>query len=67
MYDKEQILLQYCNKDGEIENPNGSIDAIAGICNENRNVFGLMPHPERACEKILGSEDGIKMIKGFVD
>ena len=67
MYDKEQILLQYCNKDGEIENPNGSIDAIAGICNENRNVFGLMPHPERACEKILGSEDGIKMIKGFID
>ncbi len=67
MYDKEQILLQYCNIDGEIENPNGSIDAIAGICNENRNVFGLMPHPERACEKILGSEDGIKMIKGFID
>jgi len=67
MYDKGQVILQYCNKDGEYENPNGSIDAIAGICNENKNVFGLMPHPERACEKILGSEDGIKMIKGFID
>ncbi|WP_187648517.1 phosphoribosylformylglycinamidine synthase subunit PurQ [Nitrosophilus labii] len=67
MYDKGQIILQYCDKDGNIDNPNGSVDAIAGICNENKNVFGLMPHPERACEKILGSEDGIKMIKGFID
>ncbi len=65
MYDNDQIILKYCNKDGNYDNPNGSVDAIAGICNENRNVFGLMPHPERACEKILGSEDGIKMIKGF--
>lgn len=67
MQDNEQIILQYCDKNGEIENPNGSIDAIAGICNKDKNVFGLMPHPERACEKILGSEDGIKMIKGFID
>ncbi|NPA04004.1 MAG: phosphoribosylformylglycinamidine synthase I, partial [Epsilonproteobacteria bacterium] len=49
----------------EEDNPNGSLDSIAGICNEGKNVFGLMPHPERACEKILGSEDGIKMLKGF--
>ncbi len=67
MYDKGQIILQYCDKEGNIDNPNGSVDAIAGICNENKNVFGLMPHPERACEKVLGSEDGIKMIKGFID
>lgn len=67
MQDNGQIILQYCDKNGEIENPNGSINAIAGICNENKNVFGLMPHPERACENILGSEDGIKMIKGFID
>ncbi|BCD60412.1 MULTISPECIES: phosphoribosylformylglycinamidine synthase I [unclassified Nitratiruptor] len=66
MYDNQQVLLQYCDKDGNYDNPNGSIDAIAGICNETKNVFGLMPHPERACEKILGSDDGIKMIEGFL-
>ncbi|SMC09744.1 phosphoribosylformylglycinamidine synthase I [Nitratiruptor tergarcus] len=66
MYDNDQVILQYCDKNGEYDNPNGSVDAIAGICNKDKNVFGLMPHPERACEKILGSEDGIKMIKGFM-
>ncbi len=66
MYDNGQVILQYCDKNGEYDNPNGSIDAIAGICNEKKNIFGLMPHPERACEKILGSDDGIKMIKGFM-
>ncbi|HUI05966.1 MAG TPA: phosphoribosylformylglycinamidine synthase subunit PurQ [Verrucomicrobiae bacterium] len=57
----DRILLRYCTNEGEITeavNPNGSLDSIAGICNEARNVFGLMPHPERASEKILGSEDG---------
>ena len=57
----DRILLRYCTKDGQITdaaNPNGSVDNITGICNEKRNVFGLMPHPERACEKLLGSEDG---------
>ena len=56
-----RILLRYCTKDGKLTdaaNPNGSLDNIAGICNETRNVFGLMPHPERASEKILGSDDG---------
>lgn len=67
MHEKGQILLKYCDAQGEYDNPNGSLEAIAGICNENKNVFGLMPHPERACEKILGSEDGLKMIKGFLD
>ncbi|BCD62334.1 phosphoribosylformylglycinamidine synthase subunit PurQ / glutaminase [Nitratiruptor sp. YY08-26] len=66
MYDNDQVILQYCDKNGEYDNPNGSVDAIAGICNKEKNVFGLMPHPERACEKILGSEDGIMMIKGFM-
>ncbi len=66
MYDNHQVILQYCDAQGGYDNPNGSVDAIAGICNENKNIFGLMPHPERACEKILGSEDGIKMIKGFM-
>ena len=58
---EDRVLLRYCMKDGAITdaaNPNGSLDNIAGICNERRNVFGLMPHPERACELLLGSEDG---------
>ena len=56
-----QILLRYCNANGAIDeagNPNGSADAIAGICNRERNVFGMMPHPERACDARLGSLDG---------
>lgn len=66
LYDNEQVLLQYCDKDGNISNPNGSIDAIAGICNKSKNVFGLMPHPERAIEDMLGSSDGIKMLERFL-
>ena len=66
MYDKGQVILQYCDEKGNYDNPNGSIDAIAGIANETKNVFGLMPHPERACESILRSEDGIKLLKGFL-
>ena len=61
-----QILLTYCDEHGEILNPNGSVHSIAGICNEKKNVFGLMPHPERAMEKILGSVDGVKMLQGFM-
>ncbi|MEN5387602.1 phosphoribosylformylglycinamidine synthase subunit PurQ [Aliarcobacter skirrowii] len=61
-----QILLKYCTKDGEETNMNGSVSNIAGICNKERNVFGLMPHPERAIEDILGSTDGINMLKGFL-
>jgi phosphoribosylformylglycinamidine synthase len=58
---EDRILVRYCTKDGKIAdsaNPNGSIENIAGVCNEGRNVFGLMPHPERASESVLGSEDG---------
>jgi phosphoribosylformylglycinamidine synthase len=56
-----QILWRYCDARGETtepSNPNGSLRNIAGICNEQRTVAGLMPHPERACEPILGSADG---------
>jgi len=56
-----QVLLRYCDANGRVSdaaNPNGSAENIAGICNANRNVFGLMPHPERACESALGSTDG---------
>jgi phosphoribosylformylglycinamidine synthase len=59
-----QVLLRYVDSKGRptpAANPNGSIDNIAGVCNEARNVFGLMPHPEDASEKILGSEDGLKI------
>ena len=66
LYDNDQVLLHYCDKNGEISNPNGSVDSIAGICNKAKNVFGLMPHPERAMEDILGSADGIKMLEGLM-
>jgi phosphoribosylformylglycinamidine synthase len=57
----DQILWKYCDAGGsptEAANPNGALQNIAGICNERRNVAGLMPHPERACELMLGSDDG---------
>jgi phosphoribosylformylglycinamidine synthase len=47
-------------------NPNGSLNAIAGICSERRNVVGLMPHPERACEPVLGSADGLLLFESVV-
>ncbi len=61
-----QILYKYCNEAGEIDdlsNPNGSTNSIAGICNEGRNVFGMMPHPERAVNGQLGNEDGLKVFE----
>ena len=63
-----QILLRYVDSKGRptpAANPNGSIENIAGVCNEGRNVFGLMPHPEDASEKILGSEDGLKIFSSI--
>ena len=60
-----QILLKYTDENGEIDNPNGSVASIAGVCNKEKNIFGLMPHPERAMESLLGSDDGIKMLQGF--
>ncbi len=56
-----QIIYRYCDEKGNITgaaNPNGAMHNIAGICNRERNVFGMMPHPERACSAILGNEDG---------
>lgn len=61
MKENDQIVLRY------IDNPNGSLGSIAGICNEGGNVFGLMPHPERACESLLGSEDGAVILGSMVD
>lgn len=59
--DNDQVLFRYCDESGQItenSNPNASVEGIAGICNLKRNVFGMMPHPERACDKELGNEDG---------
>ncbi len=59
--DNNQIIVRYCDEKGNVTpeaNPNGSLENIAGICNVNRNVFGLMPHPDRSGEDILGSHDG---------
>ncbi len=62
----KQIVMRYLNDE---ENPNGSVDNIAGICNKEKNVFGLMPHPERCSEKILGgsSGDGYKIFASIVE
>ncbi|WP_448587591.1 phosphoribosylformylglycinamidine synthase I [Thermocrinis sp.] len=62
MEKRGQVLLRYCQEDGTVSdeaNPNGSVANIAGVCNEGFNVFGLMPHPERACEDLLGYHDGL--------
>jgi len=56
----DRIVLRY------VRNPNGSIDDIAGICNEARNVVGLMPHPERACDALLGSQDGAPLLRSLL-
>ena len=64
-----QVLWRYSDAHGqltEISNPNGSLENIAGICNETRTVAGLMPHPERACEPILGSDDGILIFQSLI-
>lgn len=59
--DNDQVLFKYCDETGKCSvhnNPNGSVQNIAGICNKQRNVFGMMPHPERCSESILGNMDG---------
>lgn len=63
--DNGQVLLRYSDDAGKSVVVNGSVTSIAGVCNKEKNVFGLMPHPERALEAILGSEDGIRMLKGL--
>jgi phosphoribosylformylglycinamidine synthase len=61
-----RVVFRYSNSRGETtdeSNPNGSLNSIAGICSEKRNVVGLMPHPERACESVLGSADGLVLFE----
>ena len=65
---EDRIIFRYCDRDGQITdeaNSNGSRDNIAGICNQKRNVLGLMPHPERACEDLLGSSDGREVFRSL--
>ncbi len=64
-----QIVLRYTDPNGRLDdawNPNGSVNAIAAICNERRNVIGMMPHPERACEPLLGGVDGRMIFESIV-
>jgi len=65
---EDRIIFRYCDRDGQVTdeaNSNGSRDNIAGICNRERNVLGLMPHPERACEDLLGSSDGREVFRSL--
>ncbi len=67
--DNDQVLFRYCDEFGNITkdaNPNGSIDNIAGICNAERNVFGFMPHPERASDSLVANEDGLAIFESIL-
>ena len=64
-----QILFRYCTESGEVNedvNPNGSVENIVGVCNETKNVFGMMPHPERAADAELGNEDGRLILESMI-
>ena len=67
--DRDQVLFRYCDANGELTeaaNPNGSLNHIAGVTNTGRNVFGTMPHPERAADPILGNTDGMKILESIL-
>jgi phosphoribosylformylglycinamidine synthase I len=69
MQDNGQILFQYCDESGAVNaesNPNGSLDNIAGICNARKNVFGMMPHPERASDALLSNTDGLFLFNSLL-
>jgi phosphoribosylformylglycinamidine synthase I len=60
LQDEDRVVVRY------VDNPNGSVDDIAGVCNEGRNVVGLMPHPERACHPLVGSTDGAVLLRSLL-
>jgi phosphoribosylformylglycinamidine synthase subunit PurQ / glutaminase len=67
--DEDRVAFRYCTAEGEVTaqaNPNGALDNIAGILNEGRNVLGMMPHPERASEALMGGEDGLLIWRSMV-
>ena len=66
----DQIIFKYCDSNGEVlesSNPNGSLDNIAGICNKEKNIFGMMPHPERAADVLLSNTDGVALFKSIMN
>ena len=66
----DQIIFKYCDSNGEVlesSNPNGSLDNIAGICNKEKNIFGMMPHPERAADLLLSNTDGVALFKSIMN
>ncbi|MGB3559364.1 MAG: phosphoribosylformylglycinamidine synthase subunit PurQ [Geitlerinemataceae cyanobacterium] len=68
--DNRQVVFRYCSKNGEVDaqgNPNGSLNNIAGICNDRGNILGMMPHPERAADAVLGNADGLKLFEGLLE
>jgi phosphoribosylformylglycinamidine synthase len=70
LIENDQILFKYCNEDGNITddaNPNGSLMNIAGVCNKERNVFGMMPHPERAADQKLSNQDGRGLFESILN
>ena len=70
LFDKDQVLFQYCNQDGIINdevNPNGSVQNIAGVTNAAKNVMGMMPHPERAVDELLGNQDGVALFESLIN
>ena len=70
LFDKDQVLFQYCNQDGIINdgvNPNGSVQNIAGVTNTAKNVMGMMPHPERAVDELLGNQDGVALFESLIN
>ena len=70
LQENNQIVFRYCSENGETNdssNPNGSLLNIAGICNKDKNVLGMMPHPERACEELLGSNNGRDIFRSLTN
>jgi phosphoribosylformylglycinamidine synthase len=70
LQDNDQVLFHYCDEQASItdeSNPNGSIHSIAGISNKNKNVFGMMPHPERAADQHLGNKDGLALFESILN
>ena len=66
----DQIIFKYCDSNGEVlesSNPNGSLDNIAGICNKEKNIFGMMAHPERAADALLNNTDGVALFKSIMN
>ena len=67
--DNQQVIYRYCDENGAVtveSNPNGSLENIAGVCNVGKNVFGMMPHPERAADKELGNTDGLRIFESML-